>query len=159
MPLTAFVNEHPARELTTAEWQGLDLRPQPDGSWHLLHNDKSYRIEATDIDAAAKTLTVVVEGTPYVVRLENDLDRMMAKMSGGGTGKAKANNLKAPMPGLIRSISVVEGAHVKKGETVLILEAMKMENSIKAPADGVVRRIAVAAGDAVDKGQVLIEMG
>lgn len=70
---------------------------------------------------------------------------------------AKTGGIKAPMPGLIRKISVAPGDVVEKGDTVFILEAMKMENLIKAPGDGVVKAIFVQPNAAVEKGQPLLE--
>jgi biotin carboxyl carrier protein len=66
------------------------------------------------------------------------------------------NAIKAPMPGLILEISVV-GQTVKENDSLLILEAMKMENSFLSPRDGIIKSISVILGDAVDKGQLLIE--
>jgi biotin carboxyl carrier protein len=61
------------------------------------------------------------------------------------------------MPGLILDIKVAPGDLVKKGDVVVILEAMKMENSIKSPGDGVVKDIKVALKQSVEKNQVLIQ--
>lgn len=74
--------------------------------------------------------------------------------AGGGQ---KINSVKAPMPGLVLEVSVAPGQAVQKGDTLLILEAMKMENVIKAAGEGVVKAIPATKGLAVDKGQVLIE--
>ena len=71
---------------------------------------------------------------------------------GAGEGVA----VKAPLPGVITSIKVELGQSVKKGETVVVLEAMKMENKIAAENDGVVSGIAVQTGDSVLEGTVLI---
>ena len=73
-----------------------------------------------------------------------------------GTG-AKVAPLKAPMPGLVVQVAVEEGETVKAGDTVLIVEAMKMENELRAPAAATVRRLHAAPGDAVEKGQLLVE--
>jgi biotin carboxyl carrier protein len=61
------------------------------------------------------------------------------------------------MPGLVLSVLVSAGQEVKKGDKLLVLEAMKMENIIKAGGDGVVAQIMVNQGQAVDKNQTLIE--
>ncbi|MBT8189874.1 MAG: acetyl-CoA carboxylase biotin carboxyl carrier protein subunit [Saprospiraceae bacterium] len=66
--------------------------------------------------------------------------------------------LKAPMPGLILEIQVSEGQDIEEGDTLLILEAMKMENVIKAPGSGKVKRILLEKGAKVDKNEVIIEM-
>lgn len=67
-------------------------------------------------------------------------------------------NVSAPMPGKIISVKQSVGASVKKGEVILVLEAMKMENEIVAPQDGTIATINVAAGDAVEAGNVLATM-
>lgn len=66
--------------------------------------------------------------------------------------------IKALIPGVVAEIGTSVGAAVKKGDTLMILEAMKMLNRIKAPVDGKVRAIGVAAGEKVTKGQVLVEI-
>lgn len=58
--------------------------------------------------------------------------------------------VKAPMPGTILDVRVQSGAHVKKGDVLVILEAMKMENEIQAPADGTVTSVSVRKGDSVE---------
>jgi glutaconyl-CoA/methylmalonyl-CoA decarboxylase subunit gamma len=70
-------------------------------------------------------------------------------------GTTKIN---APMPGSIVKVIVKKGDAVKKGQSLLILEAMKMENEITAPSDGKVSDIKVIKGDCVNLGQTLIEL-
>lgn len=71
--------------------------------------------------------------------------------------RAVRGALTAPMPGMVLSIEVAPGETVSRGQTVLVLEAMKMKNTLHAEADGVVARIAVAVGDQVRHGDVLVE--
>jgi biotin carboxyl carrier protein len=66
--------------------------------------------------------------------------------------------IKALIPGVVAEIGCSAGQAVKQGDTLMILEAMKMLNRIKAPADGTVKAINVAAAEKVTKGQVLIEL-
>lgn len=75
------------------------------------------------------------------------------KAAGAGTP------VKAPLPGVVTKILVAAGQAVKKGDTVLVLEAMKMENNITAENDGSVTGICVAAGDSVMEGTVLLTIG
>ena len=70
---------------------------------------------------------------------------------------AKVAPLKAPMPGLVVQVSVDEGQAVAAGDTLLIVEAMKMENELRAPAAATVKRLLATPGDAVEKGQLLVE--
>ena len=78
-----------------------------------------------------------------------------AAKSGPGAGTP----VKAPLPGVVTKILVEAGQAVKKGDTVLVLEAMKMENNITAEADGAVTGICVAAGDSVMEGTTLLTIG
>ena len=73
----------------------------------------------------------------------------------GAQGVVKVN---APMPGKILKVNVNAGAAVKKGDVLLVLEAMKMENEICAPQDGTVATVECAAGDSVESGKVLVSM-
>jgi 3-methylcrotonyl-CoA carboxylase alpha subunit len=66
--------------------------------------------------------------------------------------------LEAPMPGRVAAVRVSVGQAVKKGEELLVVEAMKMENALRAPRDGVVRALHVAAGDPVVPGRALVEL-
>ncbi|MCR5796525.1 MAG: biotin/lipoyl-binding protein [Eubacterium sp.] len=78
-----------------------------------------------------------------------------AKPASSGGGSVK---ITAPMPGKILSVKADEGAQIKKGDVILLLEAMKMENEVVAPQDGVVASINVASGDMVESGDVLATM-
>ena len=71
---------------------------------------------------------------------------------------AGANAIKAPMQGNIMKVNVQPGAAVKKGDVLLVLEAMKMENDIKAPEDGTVASVNVKSGDTVATDDVLLTM-
>lgn len=73
--------------------------------------------------------------------------------------KQNPGAIKALIPGVVAEIGTAPGQAVRQGDTLMILEAMKMLNRIKAPVDGQIKTIAVAAGEKVTKGQVLIEIG
>jgi 3-methylcrotonyl-CoA carboxylase alpha subunit len=62
------------------------------------------------------------------------------------------------MPGLVREVLAIEGAEVKRGDTLVVLEAMKMELRLTAPYAGQVRRVHCVAGQVVERGQVLVEV-
>jgi 3-methylcrotonyl-CoA carboxylase alpha subunit len=84
------------------------------------------------------------------LRLKDPLGELKDESAGG--------SLAAPMPGRIVQVSVAAGSQVKKGDALLILEAMKMEHTITAPADGVVKEVHYAAGEQVLEGAQLITM-
>jgi 3-methylcrotonyl-CoA carboxylase alpha subunit len=73
-----------------------------------------------------------------------------------GAALAVAGPITAPMPGRVTAVHVATGATVRRGDVLMVLEAMKMEHAIAAPADGVVSRVCFAAGDLVDEGALLL---
>lgn len=77
-----------------------------------------------------------------------------APAAAGGAGEGTP--VKAPLPGIVLGIKVAVGQAVKKGDTLVVLEAMKMENAINAEADGTVTGVCVAQGDSVMEGTVLV---
>lgn len=107
-----------------------------------------------------KNYTITVNGTVYDVTVEEGAGTgaapaaapKAAPKASGAQGSVKVNS---PMQGKILSVSVSVGQAVKKGDVLMILEAMKMENEVVAPEDGTVASIDVAAGDSVDVGAVL----
>lgn len=73
-------------------------------------------------------------------------------------GPAAAGSIKAPMPGTVLGVKVSNGQAVRRGDVLLILEAMKMENEICAPGDGTVTQIRVQAGTTVNTGDPMIDL-
>jgi propionyl-CoA carboxylase alpha chain len=95
-----------------------------------------------------------VEARAYVyTEREAEAARLMPVRKSADSGKA----LRCPMPGLVLSIAVVEGQEVKAGETLAVVEAMKMENVLRAERDGVVRRIRAKPGESLAVDQVILE--
>ena len=73
-------------------------------------------------------------------------------------GKAGSVEVTAPMPGKILAVKANSGQSVKKGDVILLLEAMKMENEVVAPQDGTIASVNVSSGDMVESGDVLATM-
>jgi biotin carboxyl carrier protein len=86
------------------------------------------------------------------------LTRSSAARKGGHGGHHGAGELTAPMPGQVRAVDVSEGQAVTKGQTLLVLEAMKMEIRVQAPRAGTVKKLFVAQGQTVEREQALIEI-
>ncbi len=119
----------------------------------LRVGDRSVRIFlARDGDRTC----IAVDGRHYVV----SEPRTEAGRPGEADEKAGAGGLrvKAPMPGKVTKLAVAEGEEVRRNQTLVIVEAMKMENEIKTSIDGVVAKIHVAAGDLVDAEKILVEV-
>lgn len=134
-----------------------DIIKIADGYFHILLHNKSYKAEVLVADIATKTFSFKINGRVFSVKLRDKFDLLLEKLGMNNGTAGKVNNIKAPMPGLIIDLRVKEGDHVKAGDPLLILEAMKMENIIKASGDSVVKTVKVKKGDSVEKNQVLIE--
>ena len=95
---------------------------------------------------------IVLEDGHYETRLTRKFGMRKAYL------KHDPSVVRALIPGSIVDISAAAGKTVRRGEVLMILDAMKMNNRIQAPYDGCVKQVLVAAGDKVTKGQVLVEM-
>ncbi len=129
-----------------------------EGQYHILFGSHGYRVELLETDKEAKTIILLVNGQKKIVQLSDKYDELLKQMGMGNAAAAKANQVKAPMPGLVLRLMVENGQAIAKGDSLLILEAMKMENVLKAPAAGVIKLVKVAEKDKVEKNQVLIEL-
>lgn len=103
-----------------------------------------------------KKYRVNVNGTVYEVELEEITGAAPAAPAAAPAGGEKVC---APMPGNILAVNVSNGSAVKKGDVLMILEAMKMENEIMAPCDGTVTSVSVTKGAAVESGALLCTIG
>lgn len=114
---------------------------------------KNYRIT---VNGNAYDVTVEETGAtasaPVAKAAPKSAPAPAVKAAAGSEGATKVN---APMPGKIISVKASVGAAVKKGDVILILEAMKMENEVVAPADGTIASINVNEGASVEAGDVL----
>ena len=120
-----------------------------------------------------KTYTITVNGTAYEVTVEEGAGTGAAPVvksaapvapvkpvaaapaASGAVGAVKVN---APMPGKILAVKANAGQAVKKGDVIIVLEAMKMENDIVAPQDGTIASVSCAVGDQVEAGALLASL-
>lgn len=143
---------------TKAEIDALDLVKKPPAEFNVVKAHRSVNAKIIEADNTAKKQTIEVDGESFLIEIEDELDQVLDKMGFGAVANKQIKEVKAPMPGLVLEIAVIEGQEVKEGDKILILVAMKMENSILVHTNASIKRIAVAAGQAVEKGQVLVEL-
>jgi 3-methylcrotonyl-CoA carboxylase alpha subunit len=79
-------------------------------------------------------------------------------LAGGGEHHHATDDIRAPMPGLVKHLTARPGAEVARGDVLVVLEAMKMEHALAAPRDGVVAEVLVAAGAQVTDGTLLLSL-
>jgi biotin carboxyl carrier protein len=135
-----------------------DVIKVKDGSFHIIKDNKSYSVEVVKADIKEKSFTISVNGNKYQLAVKDKFDELLHSLGLDAMASKKVNEIKAPMPGLVLDVKVNEGDAVKKGDAVLVLEAMKMENILKASATATVKSIKVTEKTAVEKGAVLIEL-
>lgn len=120
-------------------------------------NGNLYKVSVGDIDG--KNVHVEVNGTPYTVELEKEATpkiKPIARAAAPAPAPAGQGGIKSPLPGVILDIKVNKGDTVKRGQTLMILEAMKMENDIKSDRDGTVTAINVSKGESILEGTDLL---
>ena len=152
-----FTFEHRGEELlaTTGDrTYRLDLSMVGDGTaFSLLVDGRSYDLIVESADGGSM---VLVGGEQVAVRVADERERTAQQVAGArDTGKGAVTS---SMPGVVVSVLVGEGDEVEHGQTLLILEAMKMQNPIQAESAGVVARVHVREGDAVRNGAKLLDL-
>jgi biotin carboxyl carrier protein len=135
-----------------------DLIEIRDGKFHILVNHKSYSAEIVEIIHAEKKVTVKINQTVYHVLVRDKYDELLHELGMDTANTKHAGDVKAPMPGLVLNVMVEPGQMIKKGDAIIVLEAMKMENILKAVSDGEVKKILVRKGDKVEKNQVMVNL-
>lgn len=126
----------------------VEILQAKDGKLDLLIDGKRV-ITYVSSDGAKRWVTV--NGQTFVLTKSSGARRR-------GTGHDHASELAAPMPGQVRSVNVSEGEAIIKGQTLLVLEAMKMEIRIQASQDGVIKKLFVSQGQTVEREQILVEI-
>jgi len=124
--------------------------------YHILYHNKSYKVELVELLKEKNEVILKINNDKITCKVSTELDLLLKELGMDKSAKQKMNNIKAPMPGLVIDIKVDVGQAVQEGDTILVLEAMKMENNIKAPAEGVVKQILCESGQAVEKNDILI---
>ena len=132
-------------------WE-VDARLTAQGIYSLLIGGVSHVAEVTDDRGAC---VVDVGDETWVIRVE-EATRHIIRTRGGGPAGHGGQTLTAPLPGRITHVAVKPGDRVEKGDTLLVIEAMKMENEFRAGMAGTVAEVRVGAGQAVNAGDVLV---
>ncbi|HAV78606.1 MAG TPA: hypothetical protein DCX53_14755 [Anaerolineae bacterium] len=146
----------------------LDLTPTGK-SYRAAMDDKIVDVEI--IRAGNGQLDLLIDGERVTAYVSSDKAKrwvtingrttLLTKSSGARRSGGKnehSGELTAPMPGQVRAVNVSEGDAVTKGQTLIVLEAMKMEMKIQAPNDGVVKKMFVKQGQTVEREQILIDI-
>lgn len=128
------------------------------GVYRVIGYGKDEIFEVIESNIDTKTLIIRYRHHIYELSFKNELDQVLDKMGIKRSFDALSTDIKAPMPGKVIDVIVKEGDSVKKGDAILILEAMKMENVLKSDADCTIKKVHVKSAESVEKNQVLVEL-
>jgi len=137
-----------------------DLRRIGDiGLYSLLLDGRSYEVHVQETERNGFRIMVSSKGYEgYEVEVLDERTYRLSQARGGLGGGAGDSAVKAPIPGLVVKVLVQEGQEVQAGQSLVILEAMKMENELRAPRPGTVATIKVKPGNSVNQGETLITL-
>jgi biotin carboxyl carrier protein len=133
----------------------VDARRIAGGLYSLLIDGVSH---VADVSPAEGGRLVQLDGARYLVEVEEHA-RHAIRTRGGAGASTSGQTVRAPMPGKVSHVAVAVGDVVERGDTLVVIEAMKMENEFKAAGPGTVTEVRVRAGQAVAPGDVLVLIG
>ncbi len=134
----------------------VEITPVKRKVYQVTYNDTPYFVLVKNFESFEKILTLQVNHQTLKLKITDEVDLLLETLGIDYSDSLKVKEVKAPMPGLVLDVVVEKGSEVKKGDNLLVLEAMKMENNIKSPSDGTVKSVTVTKGKAVDKNEVLV---
>lgn len=126
-----------------------------EGLYSLIANGLSYQVH---VERTQDGLKMVMWRNLYDVQVLTEREWRLKKVAPRQAQGSGQVTVKAPMPGLVKSVTVAEGDEVTKGQHLVVLEAMKMENDITAPSAGRVGKVHVTAGSTVEGGRPLVTL-
>jgi biotin carboxyl carrier protein len=152
--LVDILDEH--RVSVDGEIYQVDFMPVGDQPvYSLVVNGKSVDAHVVPNE---DTWQVLFLGLLYTAFVEDEREKRLRAALAGRVAEHEDFHLKAPMPGMVISIPVMEGQLIQKGEVLLILESMKMQNELRSPRDGKVTRVRVKAGDRVEQKETMLSV-
>ena len=123
----------------------------------LSNGSKKFECKILKENVIDQSYIVRINGEISTIRLIKQVEKTIEKLGIQKENQKNINVLKAPMPGLILDVVIKESELVKKGDPVIILEAMKMENILSSPVNGIVKEIKVTPQQTVEKNNILIK--
>ena len=127
-----------------------------DNTLLLRVNNSNYFLLIAE-DEEDNSLDISDDSVNFKVHCKSETDLLLEGMAGNKSDGNVKKEIKSPMPGIIKALNVKAGQEVKKGDVLLVLEAMKMENEIKAIKDGVVKKVNAEVMSSVEKNELLLE--
>ena len=126
--------------------------------YSLIVENTSHEVVLDPDSEAHTTYSVMTGGVRYLVKVQDERSRRLALVDRSLRPPDGELLIKAPIPGLVVKVPAQPGQEVREGDTLVILEAMKMENELRAPRDGVVHEVKASPGAQVQLGQTLLSL-
>lgn len=139
--------------IVNGEVREIDFHALQAPSYSMIINNASY--EAL-VEVREGVLEVDLLGDLFEVSVADERQQRLAAARGDVGGETGELPIRSPMPGLIVAVPVTEGQQVNKGDSLIVLESMKMENELKAPRGGTVQKVHVQKGDRVEQNKILV---
>lgn len=124
----------------------------------FLYKDQRYEAKLLMNDDGFKVAKMIINDQTIDLTLKDELDQLVDEMGLSEIVDDQGGDIISPMPGLVVKMLVKVGDSIEKGESVLVLEAMKMENLLQADSTGIVKAIKCKEGDSVNKGDLLVQI-
>ena len=134
----------------------IDITMVEKGVYSILYNGHSYNVELIEGETSKKYVVNTFARTFNIEIIDAETKYLQSRLQ--GLEHEGENDLSSPMPGKIVKIPVNVGDRVVSGQTLIVVEAMKMQSEFKATADRVVKEILVKEGDTVDAHQIMIKL-
>lgn len=123
----------------------------------LLMDNRSYDVEVVKQNNSHNgDFSVFIYGREFSLYAEDERLAKIREVAGMGAGGDSQKEIHAPMPGLVTRILKNPGDQVRKGESLILVEAMKMENELKSPVDGTIKEVKVKEGQSIDKNTLMV---
>ncbi|HMG15194.1 MAG TPA: acetyl-CoA carboxylase biotin carboxyl carrier protein subunit [Saprospiraceae bacterium] len=155
--IKAIVNNENEFIISEEEASGLNLIKLEGNTYHIIRNNIGYILEVLE-KYSNKSYKIRIQNRVYTVNLQDSFEQNIEKLGLAIKTQQKLSEIKAPMPGTVLEVMVIEGQAIQKGDALVILEAMKMENIIKASGDGIIETINIIKGSSVDKNQIMLKL-
>ena len=126
--------------------------------YHFIFQEKSYTVDIIKLNIEEKKLMLKINSIKFDIELKDKYDELLHNLGLDDLAVKKINEIKAPMPGMVLSILINEGDVVKKGDSLLVLEAMKMEQPLKAHKSGKISNLNISVGDTLASGTLLCKI-
>jgi biotin carboxyl carrier protein len=134
----------------------IDIKMVEKGVYSILFNGNSYNVELIEGETSKKYIVNTFARTHQVEIVDAETKYLHSRMQ--GMEHEGENDLSSPMPGKVVKIPVKVGDVVNSGQTLIVVEAMKMQSEFKAKADRIVKEILVKEGDTVDAHQIMLKL-